>query len=200
MQMIDVLKRLAQLDAQNPTIVKESSEIAECGMMPEMSMDTTPSQPASINIQAGSGEELGDMLKTIMSLAGIHKVEPEHLGVDHEPMQLTPEPGMAVGPAASAGDNMRAVLDKLHPEMGDEEETDEEAGPQYDTTPNDAEPEQAFGANQFSNQENQADQGDRMDGTMPKANAEEEPKKEAYADMNEAVADLFAQYKQFVSE
>jgi hypothetical protein len=200
MQMIDVMKRLAELDSNNPNIVRESTDVAECGMMPEMSVDTTPNQPASINIQAGSGEELGDMLKTIMSLAGIHKVEPEHLGVDQEPMQLTPEPGMSVGPAASAGDDMRAVLDKLNPDMDDEEET-KEAGPQYDTTPNDPEPEQPFGANQFSNQENQPGQGDRMDGTMPKANAEEEePKKEAYADMNEAVADLFAQYKQFVNE
>ena len=47
-----------------------------------------------------------------------------------------------------------------------------------------------FNANQYANQENQPGQGDRMDGTSPKA----------YADMKEATADLFAQYKNFVSE
>jgi hypothetical protein len=201
MQMIDVMKRLAEIDSAN--IVKENA-VAECGIMPEMNMSPShPPMPASINMTAGSGEELSDMLTTIMSLAGIHKVEPEHLGVDQEPMQLTPEPGMAVGPA-SAGDDMRAVLDKLNPENDGEEEPNdkeetEESGriPGVATTPNDTQPKQPFGANQFANQENQPGQGDRMDGNMPKGNAE---KKESYADMNEAVADLFAQYKKFVNE
>ena len=38
MQMIDVLKRIAELDAQNPNIVKESTQVDECGIMPEMGM------------------------------------------------------------------------------------------------------------------------------------------------------------------
>jgi hypothetical protein len=199
MQMIDVMKRLAEIDSAN--IVKENA-VAECGIMPEMNMAPShPPMPASINMTAGSGEELSDMLTTIMSLAGIHKVEPEHLGVDQEPMQLTPEPGMAVGPA-SAGDDMRAVLDKLNPETDDNKKETDEGGriPGVATTPNDTEPEQPFSANQFANQENQPGQGDRMDGNMPKGNAEEKHKKESYADMNEAVADLFAQYKKFVNE
>jgi hypothetical protein len=34
MQMIDVMKRLAELDSKNPNVVKESTAIEECGMMP----------------------------------------------------------------------------------------------------------------------------------------------------------------------
>jgi len=38
--------------------------------------------PASINITAGSGQELTGMLKDIMNLAGVSKVEPHHMPVD----------------------------------------------------------------------------------------------------------------------
>lgn len=48
--------------------------IAECGM--------GSNTPASINITAGSGQELTGMLKDIMNLAGVHKVEPYHMPVD----------------------------------------------------------------------------------------------------------------------
>jgi len=119
--MIDVLKRLAELDATNPNVIKESSEVAECGPMGMMSSMDRPSTPASINMTAGSGEELGDMLAKIMSLAGMSKVEPEHLGVDHEPAMITAEPVVSVGPAPSAGDEMRSVIDKMHDAGGDEE-------------------------------------------------------------------------------
>lgn len=50
--------------------------IAECGMM------GGGGQPASINITAGSGQELTGMLKDIMNLAGVSKVEPHHMPVD----------------------------------------------------------------------------------------------------------------------
>lgn len=201
MQMIDVLKRLAELDAGNPNIVKENADLAECGMMPEMGMSMDkPSTPASINMSAGSADELGNLLKDIVSLAGMSKVEPEQLGVEPAPMSMSPEPAIAIG-GGSPADDMRSVIDKLHPDMDDgeggdepgvddkegEEETDEG---EYDNSPADPEPKQSFSANQFSNNENKPGQGDRMDGDKPKA----------YADMNEAAADLFAQYKQFVSE
>lgn len=199
--MIDVLKRLAELDAGNPNIVKENADLAECGMMPEMGMSMDkPSTPASINMSAGSADELGNLLKDIVSLAGMSKVEPEQLGVEPAPMSMSPEPAIAIG-GGSPADDMRSVIDKLHPDMDDgeggdepgvddkegEEETDEG---EYDNSPADPEPKQSFSANQFSNNENKPGQGDRMDGDKPKA----------YADMNEAAADLFAQYKQFVSE
>ena len=201
MQMIDVLKRLAELDAQNPNIIKEDADLAECGMMPEMGMSMDkPTTPASINMTAGSGEELGNLLKDIMSLAGMNKVEPEQLGVEPAPMSMSPEPAIAIG-GGSPADDMRSVIDKLHPDMddgegGDEPKADDEEGEeetdeaQYDNSPADPEPKEPFRANQFSNNENKPGQGDRMDGDKPKA----------YSDMNEAAADLFAQYKQFVSE
>ena len=214
MKMIDVMKRLAELDAQNPSIVKENADLAECGMMPEMGMGAMekPSTPASINMTAGSADELGNLLKDIVSLAGMNKVEPEQLGVEPAPMSMSPEPAIAIS-GGSPADDMRSVIDKLHPDTDDGEGGDEPAGDnpfagndagdekpeddeeetdegEYDNSPAGPEPTEPFSANQFSNNENKPGQGDRMDGDRPKA----------YADMNEAAADLFAQYKQFVNE
>ena len=194
--MIDVLKRLAELDATNTnvvpakTMVKENADLAECGPMGMMGdMQERPAMPASINMTAGSGEELSDMLATIMQLAGVHKVEPAHMGMDHDPMTLTAEPAVVAGPHASDGEVMRGVLDKMNPEMDDEEgeeegeeETDEA---QYDNSPSDPRKPPPFGANQHAHQENQPGQGDRMDGNMPKATMEQQ---------------LLADYKKFVNE
>jgi hypothetical protein len=216
MQMIDVLKRLAELDADNPNIVKESLQVEECGMMPEMmpGIDIAPekpSMPASINMTAGSGDELSNMLATIMQLAGQNKPVSASPPLDNAP----PAPGV-LEPAGggSPADNMRSVIDKLNPMGGDDEGGDDvnkahgdldndgdhdmddhgmekkEPVDEYDNTPSDPNKKNEFDANQFAQQENQPGQGDRMDGTSPKA----------YADMNEAVTDLFAQYKRFVSE
>jgi hypothetical protein len=199
MQMIDVLKRLAELDATNTnvvpakTVVKENTDLAECGIMPDMGMmggmPERPAMPASINMTAGSGEELSNMLATIMQLAGVHKVEPDHMGMDHDPMTLTAEPAVVAGPHASDGEVMRGVIDKMNPEMGDEEgdeegeeETDEA---QYDNGPSDPRKPPAFKANQYAHQENQPGQGDRMDGNMPKATME---------------AKLMAEYQEFLNE
>jgi hypothetical protein len=216
MQMIDVLKRLAELDADNPNIVKEGLQVEECGMMPEMmpgmGMDIAPekpSMPASINMSAGSGDELSNMLATIMQLAGQNKPVSAAPPLDNAP----PAPGV-LEPAdgGSPADNMRSVIDKLNPMNGSDDDMsvaqgdvdndgdhdmddhdaqdDKEEVDEYDNTPSDPNKKNEFDANQFAHQENQPGQGDRMDGTSPKA----------YADMNEAVTDLFAQYKRFVSE
>lgn len=124
--MIDVLKRLAELDAQNPNIIKEGTQVDECGMMPEMGLDmpppleTKPSQPASINMTAGSGEELGDLLTTIMSLAGVAKGGADAApSMSAEPVAQTLEP--AAGPGSPA-DSMRSVIDRLNPMDGDDDE------------------------------------------------------------------------------
>jgi hypothetical protein len=110
---------------------------------------------------------------------------------------------------------MRSVIDKLNPMDGDDEGGEDDVNKahgdldndgdhdmddhdmekkepvdEYDNTPSDPNKKNEFDANKFAHQENQPGQGDRMDGTSPKA----------YADMNEAVTDLFAQYKRFVSE
>jgi hypothetical protein len=216
MQMIDVLKRLAELDADNPNIVKEGLQVEECGMMPEMmpgmGMDIAPekpSMPASINMSAGSGDELSNMLATIMQLAGQNKPVSAAPPLDNAP----PAPGV-LEPAdgGSPADNMRSVIDKLNPMNGSDDDmsvaqgdvdndgdhdmddhdaqNNKEEVDEYDNTPSDPNKKNEFDANQFAHQENQPGQGDRMDGTSPKA----------YADMNEAVTDLFAQYKRFVRE
>ena len=200
--MIDVLKRLAELDSQNPNIVKENLGLDECGpmgMMGGMAGMDKPSTPATINITAGSGEELSDMLGAIMKLAGVHSVEPHHMGMEPEPMTLTAEPVAAVGPAASAGDEMRSVIDKMHDAGGDEEgdeheeETDEgmdEYGiPGVDTTPNRPDAHKAFQANQFSNQENQPGSGETSNGEKRQSNLP-----------TATYESLMADYKKFVSE
>ena len=116
--MIDVLKRLAELDAQNPNVIKENAQVDECGMMPEMGMMSMPperpSHPASINMSAGSGEELSDMLTTIMTLAGQKSAGP----VSAMPtLGNTPPAAGVLEPAGapSATDTMRSVIDKLNP-------------------------------------------------------------------------------------
>jgi len=192
MQMIDVLKRLAELDATNTnvvpakTMVKENADLAECGPMGMMGdMQERPAMPASINMTAGSGEELSDMLATIMQLAGVHKVEPAHMGMDHDPMTLTAEPAVVAGPHASDGEVMRGVLDKMNPEMDDEEGEEETDEAQYDNTPADPRKTEPFDSEEFAHHENQPGQGDRMDGNMPKATMEQQ---------------LMAAYKEFVSE
>lgn len=223
--MIDVLKRLAELDAQNPNIVKENTQVDECGMMPEMGLPMSPPEPrhpASINMTAGSGEELGDLLTTIMSLAGVAKDAGAPQGmpgglpsVGAPTGILEPASGDDMGPPSPV-DSMRSVLDKLNPgddagkgddvtkaqgdldgdgdhDMDDhdmEKDGDKEEVDEYDNSPADPTDKNEFDADQFAHQENQPGQGDRMDGDRPKA----------YADMNEAVTDLFAQYKKFVSE
>ena len=219
MNMIDVMKRLAELDSKNPTIVKESQQVEECGMMPEMGMDAMarPSTPASINMSAGSGEELSDMLATIMQLAGVKQHGEE------EPMSTEPSVAISAEPEMDSNSDMRSVMDLLNPQDGggeeepenisgldrdhdgdhdigdhelekddaeDDEEEADEGQAQYDNSPANPIKPPMFNANKYAHQENQPGQGDRMDGTSPKA----------YADMNEATRSLYADYKNFVSE
>ena len=206
--MIDVMKRLAEIDSTNPNVVKENA-VAECGMEPMGLMGGMPSMeqnkpqtPASINMTAGSGDELANMLATIMQLAGVKQVGADDLGVEPQPAVVTAEPAMGVGPAVGDRDDMRSVLDKLNPMDGDDEEGDSELGAfqqdsgeegddeetdegEYNNSPASAEPKKPFNSNEFANQENQPGQGNRMDGNMPKATMEQT---------------LMAAYKQFVGE
>jgi len=186
--MIDVLKRLAELDAKNPnvkTVIKESADVAECGPMGMMSSE--PKTPATINITAGDGEQLGSMLAALMQLAGVHKVGDEHMGsATPATIMTSPSP---MGHGTSAGDDMRSVIDKLNPE--DEEATDEG---QYDTSPNDPTDippydEEGLGPNHHENQP--------QSGSVPKDH-EMRPR-----DRNQPVAtfeNLMAEYKKFVTE
>lgn len=138
--MIDVMKRLAELDAQNPNIVKESTQaVEECGMMGSMS--SQPHTPASINMTAASGEELSSMLKDIMTLAGRSMGGEEPVGgadgiavVDTEPTG-----DVDVGPEVGVDDHepsvMRSMLDKLNPGDDEDEPKDEKPVEEYDNSP-----------------------------------------------------------------
>ena len=213
--MIDVMKRLAELDSGNANVIKENQQVGECGMMPgmvpEMGIDLSPekpSMPASINMTAGSGDELSNMLATIMQLAGQNKPVSAAPPVDNAPPAAgILEPANGDSPA----DTMRGVIDRLNPmdnggddvpkshgdldndgdhDMDDHDMEKKEPVDEYDNTPADPNDKDEFDADAHAHQENQPGQGDRMDGDRPKA----------YADMNEAVTDLFAQYKKFVRE
>lgn len=149
MQMINVLKRLAELDANNPNVVQESLDqpVDECGD----SMGAMQSHsPASISMTAGSGEELSSLLKTLMSLSGESNGE--------EPVSAMPAPaepevdGDVLSPQEPEGDSMimRSMIDKMNDvddgednEYSDDQELSdgkkvpipgiEKSGPGYDT-------------------------------------------------------------------
>lgn len=119
--MIDVMKRLAELDAANPNVIKES-QVEECGMTPMMgemgAMSPQPQIPASMNLTAGTGDELAGMLATIMQLAGVNKEQPtapEMDGGDVDILSAEPE----VGGIETDGGGMRAMIDKLNPSGDD---------------------------------------------------------------------------------
>lgn len=132
--MINVLKRLAELDATNPNVVKSledatlinpqpmvaESGIGECGMMPEMglpgAMPSQPHTPASINMTAASGDELSGMLRDIMTLAG--RSEPT-TPISTPPIALEP----VATPSREPTDIMRSVLDKMNAVDTDDEIT-----------------------------------------------------------------------------
>lgn len=127
MQMIDVLKRLAELDSVNPQVENKlatveslmtvsngsESDVMECGGMMGAGMGPGHS-PANISITANSGDELSSMLKTIMSLAGVDK------DASHQEIEIgTPH---VVEP--STGDDMAANIDLITKMSGDEDEAE----------------------------------------------------------------------------
>lgn len=193
--MIDVLKRLAELDSANPnrpeyvaksdqnisTTLSESTQVDECGMMPEV--PPRPTMPASINMSAGSGEELGDLIKAIATLAGTAKSEPL--------APLSAPPAMAT--TSDAGMDMRAVLDKLNPmdDEGDDEEEKADEGAEYDNTPADPTDTNEFDAEEFAHHENPpgAAKG-RGNANNPRA-----------YETNESIAQrLMTEYQNFINE
>ena len=227
--MIDVLKRLAELDATNPNVVqeekkdkacpkcgethkgkcekdlKESTEVAECGPMGMMGGAAQHHSPATINMTADSGSELTGMLRDIMQLAGLKQVGAQDLGVAHEPMSLTAEPVVAVGPAAAEPVNsMRSVLDKLHPEepkddlgpfqhddgeADDEEDEEEETDEAYDNTPEDPTNPPPVDADEYAHHENQPGSGDDEKGNKRMTNLP-----------TATYESLMKEYKEFIGE
>jgi len=122
----------------------------------------SPKTPATMNISAADGTELGNMLTAIMQLAGVHSVDDEHMGVEHPPAVLTAEPSMSAGPTAS--DNMRSVLDRMN-NIGDEE-ADESMKHDHgitgvDNVPADPQKQLPFEPNEFSQNANDGDGKDK---------------------------------------
>lgn len=186
--MIDVLKRLAELDAQNPNVVQENEpgtaegQLEECGMMDSMGSMSQPHTPASINMTAASGEELSGMLKDIMSLAGLNNAADE-MPVSTEPAAQTLEP---VGPEMDATTTMRSVIDKMNP-ADDEEDGEEETDEEYDYN-NSPKPETTG----YSSITPAGDDLHREKGAYPKANGGD--------NAMTMEQQLMAEYKKFISE
>ena len=151
MQMIDVLKRLAELDATNPNVAKPTmtneqslgtvSNIAgetitenvnECGPMGMMGGMQAPRTPASfsINASAESGDEVSSMLRDIMNLAGLKPVADEPaFAAPHQEIELEPAHSAEMEP--SAGDDMAkaiSMIDQMNAPA-------EESGEQMDLVP-----------------------------------------------------------------
>lgn len=141
--MIDVIKRLAELDSTNPNVAKPTmaaeqslatvSNIAsetitegvnECGPMGMSSMGgmDRPSTPAtfSINASAESGAEVSSMLRDIMNLAGVKPVADLPAFGGGKEIDIAPAPTQSLdamndGPQ-SAGDEMGdliGMIDKM---------------------------------------------------------------------------------------
>ncbi len=133
--MIDVLKRLAELDSTNPNVAKPAmtqeqslatvtniegetitESIAECGPMGMMGGMDRPTTPAtfSINASAESGAEVSSMLRDIMNLAGVKPVA--DLPAFADPMaskEIELEPAHAAEPVDDMA-NMIGMIDKLN--------------------------------------------------------------------------------------
>lgn len=149
--MIDVLKRLAELDADNPNVDKVAmtneqslatvtniegkqinESVNECGPMGMMGGMNTPAS-FSINASAGSGDEVASMLTQIMNLAGVKPVSDLPAFGGHKEIELEPAHSLEVEPA-HAGDDMAdmiSMIDKMNgPEEGGEEVGPESLGPE----------------------------------------------------------------------
>ena len=138
--MIDVLKRLAELDSANPNVAKptmaseqslatvsniESEQINEsvneCGPMGMSSMGgmDKPSTPAtfSINASAESGAEVSSMLRDIMNLAGVKPVANLPAFGGSKEIEIEPAHALdAMNDTPSAGDEMGdliGMIDKM---------------------------------------------------------------------------------------
>lgn len=199
MQMIDVLKRLAELDAANPNrpeytsarnnTLAESTQIDECGMMPEIGSVERPAVPASINMTAGSGEELGDLIKAIATLAGTATPDDITPAIA-APLSASP----TIATASPDGIDMRSMIDKLNV-SGDDEDVDlgdneRKADEAYDNTPADPTDTNEFDAEEFAHHENPPGADRKGNSQNPRA-----------YDTNESIATrLMAEYRQFIGE
>lgn len=119
MQMIDVLKKLAELDeatspkpmvqmANDPTVAVITESITGEAGLPVAAPTAAPTVPASfsINASAANGNEVSTMLRDILNLAGVKEVGPQDINQPEHPQALTAEPGQG-------GDDIKQALDAI---------------------------------------------------------------------------------------
>jgi hypothetical protein len=149
MQMIDVMKRLAEIDATNPNVAKptmsqeksmgtisniagkstvQESSVAECGPLGMMGGMQPPRMPASFSINgtAETGDEVANMLGQILSLAGMKPVG-DTMGMEpgmepHAEVEIEPEAGH-MEPVDDMA-NMIGIVDKMNGPQGSDEPMD----------------------------------------------------------------------------
>jgi len=241
MQMIDVLKRLSELDSTNPNVkqtttlvqteplnrkelvnapslpplknldelralagVAESinQPVEECGMMGMQASNG----PASLNVSAGSAEELSHMLQDIMSLAGLGQQSQPHdhsnddsmrrmLDTMNEPQSeeiLGALGGGALGGIAgmATGGPAGAALGALSGAAAGDSLTDPDADEveSYTNTPSDPTRVPKMDADHMAHDPNQGDHRERQAG-LPRARPE--------GTMEER---LYAEYQRFITE
>ena len=193
MQMINVLKRLAELDAPasspakmvnvTPLTTVGAPTLAECGVQ---SLGVSPS---SISVTAGSGPELSGILRDMMSLAGISQsnVPPSTVTVVPSAHGSTGNDSMAnlIGMIDDAED----TADEPH---HDEEDMEEERRPSYDNSPNER---------VSSIDPDQLVQGGKS-APRPAINGGDNPlaRMRESTDVASASSKLFKDYKQYVAE
>jgi hypothetical protein len=126
--------------------LNESKQLDECGGIMPQSSHTN--QPATLNISASAsnGDEVANMLMSIMQLAGVKPVSQDMMPHDHSGVEIKP---------------MQVLGGISNEEMAEET---------YDNTPEDPTDVPVFDPEKMVFRPNQAGQGDRMDGTMPKGN------------------------------
>lgn len=152
--------------------------VSECGAM--MGSMPASSTPASINITAGSGSELSTMLKDIMSLAGVHKVEPQHMPLD------IPAKVFSMAPP------MRQVIDTMN-DVDNQQPEEESMEVPPGNTPADPTDVPAFDNDKLSYKPNAGgDHRERQKG-LPVA----EPVEES---INTITSKLFTEYQNFLNK
>jgi hypothetical protein len=137
MQMIDVLKRLAELDATNPNV--ETTKIKQEDSLVTLSnVEGSPealTESASLNINADNGPELTGMLKDLMDLAGVSKVSDHPAFGGHREIELEPAHNVEIEPMAapqSAGGSMADLIGKMDTLNVPDEEHGHEHGEETD--------------------------------------------------------------------
>jgi hypothetical protein len=144
MQMIDVIKKLAELDAQgglkestamvnDPALamISEGQDLSECGPMGMPGMPGQTPASFSINASAASGDEVASMLTQIMTLAGMKEVGVKDINPAEPGHTLTGEPpahgGDDIKQALAAIDQASNPMNDMNPE--DEDMSDGDAVP-----------------------------------------------------------------------